>query len=66
MYRIYLIADLGGVFPYLTDRDLLKTPRAGASGGVELVASYPTRQQAWNHLMEMPAAWIPSPAPSEA
>lgn len=60
MYRIYLIADVGGVFPYLTDRDLAQVPTAKGTCGVELVATYPTQHEAWAQLVKMPSAWVPN------
>ena len=66
MYRIYLISDTGGVFPYLTDRDLARAPRGAGTGRIELLATYPTRHEAWAHLMDMPSAWVPSSRPSKA
>lgn len=52
MYRIYLVTCENGTFPYLTD-GMLDAEEA------HIAAAYPTRQQAWAHLLEMPMAWAP-------
>ena len=65
MYRIYLVEDVGGIFPFLTDRDLAGMPKAPGAGPVELLATYRTRQEAWAHLIQMPSAWVASRTSSE-